>query len=471
MAVKIVSKGRSPKILGLCTAYLSLAVAGTAAQAQVTFSTGVQEIYDDNIFLEDELDTPLVITVLPEDGSPPEGAVITKDEDGDPNDDLLTNVYLRASGRVPLSSKVRTALDTQVGAIIFANEDSENRLTVDALASAVTEKSFLRDPFSISLSDHLQSGQSNITNSQGAGARQAETNDATLLFDARDIVLTGATKLSAGYSLNRHDFLGEFLFKSNTDDERREIEGSDFFNNRITSQISHDFSSTWEAFLDNNVEYLTFTKSRSNFDELSNSDLNRINYHPALGVNYTPSERLRFNAQAGLDYSYFVDDPAPRTRGILNDDGTITAVTATPESDQTTLFYGSGLSYAVTAATVLNLTALQSAGTDLDGQRLTVRSFAINASHLLYERVALVLAGQFSQYNVTDSLSNSTDRFDTTAAVRIALTDAIVLQVGYNYTNQNADEQTIISTPSGRGSDYEANRAFISLDTGFVLTR
>lgn len=452
---------------------LALAALGVTAparvSAQVVFSTGVQEVYDDNIFLEDKLDTPLELTPVPQDSdTPPTGPVITKDVDGDPNEDLISSVYLQASGLVPLSQRVKTSVDAKVGALIFSKEDTENRLTLDSNVMFKSERAFIPEPYSLTLRDSLRSGQSSVNVSQGTGARHSETNDAAFEASATKLDVMDRTFLDLTYTFLRHDFLGEFLFKSNADDERVELKGSDYISNRIGTMFRRTLTDRAEATLQNDVEYMAFTSAESNFGEVSNSDLDRINYHPAIGVNYLTSERTALRTQVGLDYSYYADEPEPTTRGIRNEDGTITPIVVQPDRNQNSLFFKGDFFWSPTDGTTFSIGALQSAGTDLDGQRVTTRSFNANAYHLLLERVELILAGQFSQFETGDSLSNASERFDATAALRVSLTDTIALQLGYNYTNQNSDENEVLSQPLGRGGDYESNRAFISLDTGFV---
>ena len=79
-----------------------VAVAGLfsaqTASAQIVYSVGTQEVYDTNIFLEDD-QAPATLQ-LDKDGNPFEQA------DGELNEDFISNPYVSLAGRIPSEIKL-----------------------------------------------------------------------------------------------------------------------------------------------------------------------------------------------------------------------------------------------------------------------------------------------------------------------------------------------------------------------------
>jgi hypothetical protein len=430
-----------------------------AASSQVVFSTGVQEFYDSNVFLEDDLSEPREHT------SSSGGVVINKYNDGNLNDDYITSVYVRGSTAPHLSRYFTSAFDVQVGGLFFANEGSENRLTLDSVIRFENEQNVLPQPWLIFVESRFDSSGMSLASASGTAARQGETHDATMGIQVGERQLTDLTYFNAGYSLLRHDFLGEWTSDSSSDNRSPiELQGSDYFDNRIDLSLKRIVTEKVAVSLLSPVSYLTFTDTDSNSVDQS-SDLDRVDYTPALGVSYLANRRLSLGARVGVDYSYFTQSPADRTITVIGDDGLPVIVTETPSRDETSLFYSGDLSYLIGEYTSVQLSALQSAGTDIDGQRVLVRSFGINGSHMFGNRTVFTIGGLYSQFDEGDSLSGATERYEAVTSLRFSLTDTLAIQLGYNYANQNAGDQSGLSFGD---NDYETHRIFLSLDTGFV---
>lgn len=430
--------------------------------AQIVVSAGVQELYDSNIFLEDN-NADLSNTNLPP-------QAVNKYVDGKLNDDFITNTYVETSSAPRMSRYFSSAIDARLGGMFFGSESSEDRITLDSLVKLESEEVLIRRPWSVSVTSAFNSGATSLGTAEGSAARRGQSHTATLNIDSGERMVLEKTTFAAGYSLVRYDFLGEFLTQSS--DSQRDnffkLRGSDYFDNRIHTKFTNVANSDTEFFLTNDADYMTFTSGDSDTSSVeSSSDLDRINYTPSVGARYIPMHDLVLSGQVGMDLSYYTNTPPMRSVSSVNADGTVTTELKTPSDTETSLFWGTDLTYLLTQSTTLGLTAMQSAGTDIDGNRVLVRTLALNLSQLFADTLVGTLGGRYSQFNNNNSLNNATDRFEALASLRYALTDTVALQFGYSYVKQNADFTNNSTVLYGNG-DYESHRAYVSLDTGFV---
>jgi len=434
------------------------------ALAQVVWSTGVQEVWDSNVYLENGKATPIP-EGAPEDYKLPDYA------DGKKNDDFLTNVHISASGAIPLSTDLETAMDARVGGIFFANNTSEDKFTIDSTFSTKSRETLIPAPYSLSFSNTITSGQRDLGTAGGSASRTTAANDASLTFSDDGHEIADNTKLPWSVGLSRHDFLGELLFKSRdkvVNEDGEEVEtykarGSDYFSTNVNFGVTHDYSQQTKFAFNNNVNYMLFTSAESNSENVSNSDLNRINYTPTLSISHTPNDKMGTSASVGLNASFYTD---PKERTLA--DGTIEK----SDSSALSLFWSGNVSYAVAERTSLVASAMQSAGTDIDGRRTLSRTFSLAASHSPAERVSASLSGLYTQFTRDkDSLADYTERWEAIASLNFKIMETVSLTVGYNYTVQNdpSDEVSHVSLyDTSSYGDYKGSRAYISLDTGFV---
>jgi len=447
---------RSASIFGAALILLLGSGSLSPSSAQIVYSVGTQQVYDSNIYLEDKGNG----------GGPadPDGNQF-EEFDGELNEDFISNPYVAMAGRIPTGSKMVTNFSTRLGAVLYTDNDQENRFTVDGMLSFKPEDGVMPEYWTIGLTEGISSQANAIGIAQGGATRQGQLNTITLMGGLNQWFFTGKDSLSAPLSVSRQDFLGQFLFNEEEEDRRQTIEGVDSMTYAFSPKVDHRFNDRWSANLTNTVQYYDVTGGDSN-DLASggaSNDADRINYSPSLGVNYTASDRLRIGGQTGVDFSRFVND---RQVTVLDENGNPVTTAVERDDSFSNLFYGGNLSYALAQTTSLGLNVLQTAGTDIGGNRLLVRTVGANGSHLFTDRISANLGFNFTQFTQGDSLDKPSERYEALANVRYSITDAISISAGYSYAKQNR--------PSGgdvtlfNNGDYEGHRAFVSLDTGFV---
>ena len=431
--------------------------------AQVAISATVEEIYDDNIFLEDDEGLPELT------GLPPElAALITKDNDGDPDSDFITHGVLSISGAIPLSRHFKTAAEARVGAFIFAEESEESRATVDSILDIEPGPSILPEPFAASFRSALQAGVSDVGIASGTAARQIQTHDASANVGVQSWPIFKDTYYSLYYTFLRHDFLGEWTFEDR--DERREEDGSDFISNTVGTSIDHDLTPRLSLSLRGAAQDLNFTNVEDNdgIGEKDSSDLNRKEYNASFGMEYALNEKVTFKGSVGVDFTDFEEQPSPLIDTVVNPDGSTSEVVRMVDDSETSLIFSAGVDYTPSQFTRLDFGVSQSRATDINGNRVIVRSASFNSSYSITDSLRATLGGLFSQFKEGDDLGDSEDRYEATVALRYALSRTISISLGWNYANQETGE--VFESITARSSDYESHRAFISLSAGLVGT-
>jgi hypothetical protein len=414
----------------------------SSAAAQVVYSVGTQQVYDSNIFLES--------------GSAPQGlpedVELLKEFDGKKNSDFISNPYVSAAGRVNLSPKLVTAFNARLGAILFADNGRENRFAVDAMFSVTPEEGVLPPQWTFFLTEALTSQANAVGIAQGATTRQGQLNTISIGGGLNNYELTARNRLTATVSSSRQDFLGQFLFSSNDDNERREIQGVDSFIHSFLTRVDHQFDERFSIFAANNLNYFDATGGQTNnFGAFDVDDQDRLNNSVSAGVMYRLTEKLQAGASVGNDLSSF--SRSQTASGIERD------------NTQSNLFYGANLNYLASERAVLGLNVMQSGASDIDGSRIIVRAASLNGSYMLSNALTAMVSGVFSQFERGDSLSNSTDRYEALANVRYSVTDYLALSLGYGYVKQEAGGS---SAQLFNGGDFDGHRAFFSIDTGFM---
>lgn len=425
-----------------------------SAEAQTVYSVGTQQVYDSNIYLESG--KPFTGEV-PED---PNGRPF-KEFDGDKNDDFISNPYIAVAGRIPFFSEVVANYSARTGFLLYTNNSVENRATADASISLTPEQGVLGQYWTLGLTDVLSSQANSVGVAQNTSARQAQINNVSLSGGLNNYNFTNQDSFSNILSISRQDFLGQFLFGGNNDDERTEMQGVDSFGYAMNSRLNHKISERWSLYLNNNLNYYDVTGGTTNNvggDTGRNND--RVNDSPSIGFTYFPGQYLQLNASTGVDFSYYTNAQPNR---VLDENGEFID---TRDKSQNSFFFGSSAGYTISDRAMAGINIMQSAGTDIDGNRILVRTVAAHGSYIISDRASGNLSAQFNQFDNGDNLNDATDRYEILASVRYSITDAISLSVGYSYSNQNAEGNT--PTVLFSNGDYDDHKAFLSIDTGFI---
>ena len=233
----VISKPFSCTIAAVLLIPLATALTANVALAQVALSFGAQEIYDDNIYLEDDNGAFTPETLAAFEALPPDQQALVRppvNGDGDPDSDFITNLNIGLAGPVALSPHIQMGVDTTFGVLLFGSESDSNRLTLDSTIRIRPDETFLPQPFFVSFASSFSSGAADIAVADGTSARQSQSHSASMDLGVQDILLGEDTIFSSSYQLERRDFLGAFFFNEENDitDGRLpnfDEEGSDFF--------------------------------------------------------------------------------------------------------------------------------------------------------------------------------------------------------------------------------------------------
>jgi len=447
----------------------SLALPLAAFAQVVSINVGVEELYDDNIFLEDDRPVPTeLLANLPQETI---DQIITKDNDGDPNDSFITHPFVSLEAALPKTSNLSrySEIKSKVtfGAYIFSSDSDENRLSLDSLISAKTTDTLLPNPWVGSVSSQFLSGSKDISVAQGSAGEQVQTHDATLGFGVESWEIAPKTEMTTGYELVRHDFLGDFVLNSGDDDSTRDANGADYLSNGLNGGIVRHVTEKLDLELNTSVRYMDFSKIESN-DPLDppGDEQDRMELDAGGGATYVVNPALQVHGSAGVNFTNFSDQPQDRLALIDQGDGTLVEQTVPADDSLTSLFYNGRVDYTPDSGTSLNLDLSQSQETDIDGTRIIVRSVSLNGTQNLGESLKVIGSARYLQFEEGDSLSDATDRWELLAQLRYQLFEAASLTAGYSYITQNAD----IDDPSVNFSngDYDVNRVFIRLDFGLA---
>ncbi len=470
----------SIRVLGTSVlSYAALAaVSATTAEAQVVVTVGVQEVYDDNIFLENDKGTPPPIVVDPSLADPGLLLEPPTEVNGDPDDDFITNAFIGLSGAIPISPHVKTAAEGKFGVIIFADNDDENRLTADAVFTISAEPSLVPAPYYVDGRVAIESKQNDISSASGTASQQSQTLNPGLNLGVRGIELSPATKFGIGYALTYNEYLGDFTFKNKNNEDLGvyaglvDPKGSDYFTNAIDSGLDYTVTEKWTAGLFAGVTDYTFTNVETNDAvDKTEDDLDRTEGVAGVRSTYQLSEKLSVGGSVGMNLSHLKTEPDDVFVTVISDDGTTTQITQQGDQNDVSLTFGGNLSYAPEATSLLRLAVDQARRTDLDGDRLITRSASLDASKSIGDRLKLAAGGRFLQFNIGDSISSPTERYEVTASVQYSLTESLALTAGWNYTNQDADESNLEQRLLFQSEDYEGNRFFVGITAGLVGTK
>ncbi|MDD2941429.1 MAG: hypothetical protein PHC51_00540 [bacterium] len=449
-------------LLSLCLTIPSL------AHSQVAVTISGQEIYDNNIYLESgQARTPLTEEQLTQYNLSPSAL---ESIDGETNADFIHMVSLAVSGKVPLINEVDTSASARIGTFFFTSRSDESRLALDTNIVASPTEALLPSPFGLTLSSQLSSASQNIAVASGSVARNSLTHDANLGLTLGTFELAPATGLGFNYNLNRHDFLGELNFQDREEEDLVKENGSDYFVNTFGTTLSRQFTERLSAGLNSSIAVYSFTGNDSTDGLTTSNELDRLDWSVGTSASYQATERLNFSGNVGITTTSYIDDPAPITSASADlNQGSVTpapVLVSSDTEDGSSLVFGGGLTYALSSRTALMARVDQSVGTDIDGTRIISRTFSADISQSLGERYDLGLGGRFMQFDNGNSIASPAERFELSASMRGAITQAIGLSLGLNYADQTGRENA--DSLLGRNGDYDVLRAFISVDVGLV---
>ena len=459
------------------TFLLSSLIFYQVASAQVAITLGAQEIYDDNIYLED--DSSSLPTFITDPATRPED--VTEEDierlDGDPTSDFITASTLSISWAIPTGKFLKTGAQGSVGALMFADHSSENRITLDSDVLMESTKELLGESLFFDVSSKFDSQSSTIGVAEGSAARQAQSHSAQFRAGEKNLPINDKVSIDAYYTLLRYDFLKEFTLDEERNDSLIKAQGNDYLKNAFDVGVKNKFSDVLSGKLTSGVEYLSFTgsneiqiqqedqqESQSITYTDSAKDLNRVNYNVISWLDYELSQLLKVSGKVGFESSYFNN---------IDDSGSTDSSDSSIDDNSSSLTYGLFASYTPDLKTVLSPSIEQSSGTDSTGARVLARTATFNISRKLTDSVSFVLGNRFLQFSTDDSLSKSTDRYELSTTFTVSLTDTIVLSTGVNYANQSKDSNDTSSVinemiTSYGADDYKSTRFFIALSGGLV---
>ncbi len=447
------------------------------AKAQVSISLGVQELYDDNVFLENDRRRPAPFVLngaLDEDISDGDLSVFYSDQaDGDPDDDFITNVSIDISTDVPqVADYADVNLSGKLGGLFFAEFSEQNRITVDALFGARLSDLILPRPYMISLSSEMSSDSDDISVAEGTASRTTQSLTTVLRAGIQGMQLSSTSLFDLGYTGAYHLFLGEFLFDDD-EDNRFEENGSDYNTHTASTKYTKILSPKLRAGIDGSigVHLVTDVEGGDSLSKVPDEEddlANRTNGSANLFTQYDASEKLKLSGSAGIFLTSFHNDQGIRETTVIGKDGEPITISSQREDDETSFTFSGTADYIFEPGTILGLAVRQEVGTDIDGDSISVRSVSVNGVKGIGDRIKLDGAFTFIQFSETDNVSDPSDRveFSTSASYQLTQFSAIVL--GYNYVTQSADENDLERDLRFRAQDYEANRIFLSVNVGLV---
>ena len=445
------------------------------AQAQVVLSAGVNETYDDNIFLENGDGTPPPI-VVDSQLTNPNATIIPPDQaDGKKNSDFLTNLNFGASGAPSLVRGLQSTLAANVGGIFFADNSDYDRLTLNTDLELRSQKELLPDPFYVNLSSQIRSQANDSTVAQGTATRMTQVHYASLDAGVRGIDVTRDTKWGLGYRLGYTDFLGDFRFSDSADsnlgpyENRLQNQGSDYFSNGVSTSFDHTFSKQLTGSLGAALNDISFVNvDSSNSVNQSSSQLDRDEFVPSAKLRYQATKALSFDGSAGYNFTRYKDDPAPTTVFVVDQNGNQTPVVRSNSRDQDSFLFSAGSGYNLDAGTNFYLGVNQSTTPDLNGNRLITRAVTLNGTKTLTDRLRGNVSARYLQFNAGQSLTNSNDRYEFTLGLNYSVTTSVAINTGWTYANQQAANDNLSQRVLLSAEDYAVNRFFVGLSAGFL---
>lgn len=455
---------------------LALIALPGSAGAQVSISLGAQEMYDDNVFLEGGDRRPSFVLLddqFEEDFNEGEVPTILSDElDGEESDDLITNLSISFAGDSPyLKQYMTNRAQFGVGFILFADYSSQNRLTLDGILDTAASKEWLPDPYYIGIANAFNSDASdNVSSAEGTASRATQTYVLTGRTGVAGIPLAEHVTWGLGYTGGYHVFLGELRFDDTQPGEVEE-EGSDYHTHSVGSNVDYAVSKSVTVGVRGEAGVQLYTNVETNDidqETRESDDLDRNNYDGRLTMNYAPDKQFKFGSFVGLNYSEYREDQLPTEVTVVDDQGQTTTVTVARDDSTTNFIFGADTAYTFFPGTQIQLGAEQGVGTDVDGDRITTRSFFSNGVWGITDRLSWTVGGRFLQFSSTDELDNATDRLELSTSMSFLVTQQTSLVLGYNYVDQSTDDPLAEEALLTRSEEYTVNRVYIGISVGIL---
>lgn len=446
--------------------------------AQVSITLGLQELYDDNIFLENDNRRPAPFVLNDNiiedlrDGNL--STVSSNSQDGHPDDDILSNLFVDFSGKPKaLANLIETSYQLRTGLLIFSSYSEQNRLTLDGNLRTFFSDKFLARPFYFGINNGLQSASNNLTVAGGTATQTAENYVFSAETGIKDITLIDKVTFDFGYTGGYQKFLGELLLSSKDNaNTQTAINGVDFHSHVLGSNIKDQLTRDLEVGLTGSGGVQIFTNIENPGGEALTTDeteLDRNNAELQGTVKYTISKKLSFDGSVGAAFSQLRTDPTPRTIESLNEMGETVSTVYTPKDSNTGLTYNLALNYAYRPGSLITVGANQGFSTNIDGQRLIAKTYFANLIEPLTDKLKLTLGTRYFLFNDPSfELPSDTSRFEGSASINYNITQNTSFNLGYNYSKQDGDASFTEDVLGFSEPDYVVNRFFIGINTGFV---
>lgn len=448
----------------------------TAAKAQVSISLGVQEMYDDNVFLEDGQRRPAFVILddqFEEDFNDGEVPTILSDElDGEESDDLLTNLNLSLAGSSPYFRKyLENRFQLGVGAILFAEYNNRNRLTLDGVIDTSAAKTWLPDPFYASIANEFRSTASdNVSFAEGTASRASQIYVLSGRLGLANVALARHLSWGLGYTGTYQIFLGELRFEDAAPGEFEE-EGSDFHSHSLGTNVDYAISPSWTFGIRGEAGVQLFTNVETNDIDSgvrTEDDLDRNNYDGRATLRYAPNREFQFSTFAGLNRSDFRKSPEPFEVTVIDDNGETMTVLVERDDSETNFIYGADVGYSFAPGTQVIVGVEQGVGTDIDGDRVTTRSVYSNGVLGITDRLSFTVGARYLEYSSTNDLDNAVDRLELSSSLSFLVTQQASIVLGYNFVDQNSDDPLSEDLLFTRSEEYTVNRVYIGVNVGIL---
>ena len=316
----------------------------------------------------------------------------------------------------------------------------------------------------------MRSDSSSIQAAVGTATRQAQYLQNILSLGTSGMRVADNTFFDISTSVERQDFLGEFTIDSDEDADTIDEGGSDFWRYTLLGSLQHDVSQQLQIGLNARTNFLDFTDIESNdLDGDSGAiELDRWESQITANSEYLFSDKFQVHASVGIEFSNIEDSFADQMLTIIDAGGNPITLRNELDDDQVTLIYRAGFNYSFSEHSSLTSEVGQSRGTDTDGDRVSVRYVTLNGAQKLGDRADLLASFRYARFNQSDSLNNGNNRYEVVTAFKYSLSKTLAISLGWNFVRQDDTEDML--NPFFFANDYRVNRAFISLNGGFIGT-
>lgn len=446
------------------------------AFAQVSISVGIQEVYDDNIFLEDDLGgyteeafdriSALPLEVRTFFGLPTEN-------NGEPDSDIISNLTIGLTTNYKLAEALEIDLDANIGAAIFADNSDENRYILDTFTNLSPQEGILPKELDVNLSSSFNTNSYNVGVTEGTLARESLRH--VLSFETlfkRPIDET--LNFSSGYRFSQHDFLGESTFGGSEEDlEERfqeEENGAEYRTHSLIASLRKNLSELTSVGAETGAVLYDFQASGDEIDR--STELDRREYRVATFISHKFSERFSASAKFGASKSDYKNSFEEVSETITGLSGT-EEVVFDREEDPTTINFDLSAAYALSPLSQISFTARQDTAVGIRGERVLRKDATLGYNTWLNERVRFFTSGKILLNEDDDNGfgDNSYKRYSLTLGSSYSITESMSISGGWNFTTQEAENQDRRFIEDGflyLSDDYVSNRFYVSLNKGFV---